>query len=63
MPPNNPDSLMSCLQCKGRLEPSGTEPHRHICEGCGQNYLLVMQLVPVPPLRRLLLPEITDDVG
>lgn len=39
--------VMRCLRCKGRLERSGKEPHRHICSDCGQHYFLQMQLVPV----------------
>lgn len=39
---------MRCLRCKGtELMRSGREPHRLICNGCGQNFLVVMQLVPV----------------
>lgn len=45
------DSGMRCLQCQGDLEPSGQEPYRHICVKCGQNYLIVVQMVPVEPLR------------
>jgi predicted amidophosphoribosyltransferase len=60
MPPENPTSLMFCARCKSQLEPSGSEPHRHICKGCGQNYLLVMQLVPVDPMRLPMLPEKND---
>ena len=63
MPLESPTSLMFCTRCKGALEPSGSEPHRHICKECGQNYLLVMQLVPVAPMRALMLPEKDDDAG
>lgn len=45
-------SVMHCLWCKGFLVASGVEPHRYICERCSQNYHLVMQLVPVEPLRQ-----------
>lgn len=40
-----------CTYCSGELGPSGVEPHRHICKGCGQNFHLVLQLTPVSPLR------------
>lgn len=44
---NAPTSVMRCLRCKSACQRSGREPHRVVCEGCGQNYLVVMQLVPV----------------
>ena len=53
-------SMMRCARCKGYLVAHGVEPHRYVCEACGQNYHLVMQLVPVEPLRQpvvLALPE------
>ena len=40
-------SLMRCLRCRGRLEKTGREPYRFACGACGQNYMVVMQLVPV----------------
>lgn len=43
-------SVLRCLRCKGLLMASGVEPHRHICGKCGQNYHLVLQIVPVEPL-------------
>lgn len=48
---DNEASLTVCLQCKSRLEPSGQEPYRFVCPCCGQNYVLVAQLVPTEPLR------------
>jgi hypothetical protein len=47
-------ALMRCNGCGSDLAPSGQEPHRFICTKCGQNYLAVMQLVPVPPRPPLL---------
>ncbi len=42
-------SMLRCLRCKNiGLMQSGREPYRHICERCGANYHIVMQLVPVP---------------
>jgi hypothetical protein len=41
--------FIRCLKCRGQLDPSGVEVHRHICRECGQNYLAVLQFVPVPP--------------
>jgi len=59
-----PTSLMRCIQCRGLLQPSGQEPHRFVCEKCGQNYLAVFQLVAVEPARRPLLGEPErGDVG
>lgn len=54
-----------CPRCKGQLLPSGYEPHRRICEGCGQHYHAVLQYVPVdaPPNRDLLLPKPGDDAS
>ena len=54
MPDDSPSpvSLMRCSSCRNQLSVSGQEPHRFICSGCGQNFHLVMQLVPVEPLRR-----------
>jgi hypothetical protein len=49
------DSSMRCM-CGSDLVPSGQEPHRFVCSKCSQNYLAVMQLVPVPP-RPLLLSQ------
>lgn len=55
---------MVCLRCRGALEPSGSDPCRHICTDCNQNYLLVLQLVPVKPIYRpLLLASSEDDVA
>lgn len=54
-------NVMQCLRCRGRLEPSGSEPHRHVCSNCGQNYFLVLRLVPVDPLRPPMLPEGKDS--
>jgi len=51
--------LMRCSKDRASLIQSGQEPHRFVCEVCGQNYLAVMQLVPVEPLRRLQLPPET----
>jgi len=48
---------MRCSKDRSTLVQSGQEPHRFVCEACGQNYLVVMQLVPVEPLRRLQLPS------
>lgn len=48
--------VMKCLVCSGTLERSGQEPQRLICCVCGQNFLAVLRLVPVEPLRRLELP-------
>jgi len=44
---DNSASLMRCLRCKSVCQSSGREPHRVVCQGCGQHYLVVMQLVPV----------------
>ena len=52
--------MMRCTRCKGFLVASGVEPHRHICEACGQNYHLVMRLVPVEPLRQVVLPALPE---
>lgn len=54
-----------CPRCKGQLQPSGIEPHRHVCEGCGQHFQAVLQFVPVEPVRRRpeLLLEPGDDAG
>ena len=54
------ESLMLCLRCRGHLAPSGQEPHRFVCEKCGQNFLVVMSLVPVDPVRLPALPEAAD---
>ena len=54
------DGLMLCLRCRGHLAPSGQEPHRFICEKCGQNFLAVMLLIPVDPVRLPALPEVGD---
>jgi hypothetical protein len=51
---------MCCLRCRGLLLPTGQEPHRFVCEHCGQNYLVVLQLVPVDPLRPLALTDPND---
>lgn len=56
------DNLVVCPRCRGRLQASGLEPQRLICEKCGQNYMFVLQLVPVEPARPLMLPE-GDDAG
>ena len=56
-----PVSLMRCIECRSHLMPSGLEPHRLICMGCGQNYFLRMQLVKTDPLRRLALPGSVED--
>jgi len=58
MPNENVDvGLMRCSKDRATLVQSGQEPHRFVCEACGQNYMVVMQLVPVEPLRRLQLPS------
>ena len=57
-----PESVMVCPQCRARLVTSGQEPNRYICEKCGQDFLLCMTLVPVPPARPLVLLE-TNDVA
>jgi hypothetical protein len=58
MPDNlpRPEAHMRCLHCKHPLEASGQEPYRYVCSACGQNFVAVMQLVPVEPLRPLQLP-------
>ncbi len=58
MPPNNSDAggLMRCTKDRAFLVQSGQEPTRFICEAGGQNYMVVMQLVPIEPLRRVPLP-------
>lgn len=63
MPEENEDPtlLMRCSGCRGQLEPSGQEPSRFICSDCGQNFHLVMQLVPVEPLHRPALLESGDN--
>ncbi len=44
---------MRCAHClNGDLERSGQEPHRYVCAGCGQNFFLIMSLVPTAPLVR-----------
>jgi len=50
---------IKCLRCSGRLESTGVSPDRLECSECGQNYLVVVQiqLTPVEPLIRNLLPE------
>lgn len=51
LPPND-RGQMRCLRCRSlQLEHSGMEPYRYICKGCGQHFLVVMQLVPVEPKR------------
>lgn len=41
---------LRCLRCSSRdMHRSGREPYRVICSGCGANFFLVMQLVPVEP--------------
>lgn len=45
---------MTCLRCRGVLHPSGQEPHRFVCSKCGQNFLAVFQIIPVPPRESLL---------
>ena len=50
--------LMRCTKDRALLIQSGQEPTRFICELCGQNYMVAMQLVPVEPLRRVPLPEL-----
>lgn len=57
---STPCGLMRCTTCRGFLQPSGREPHRYICESCGQNFFVVMQLVPVDPAHRPLLPEVSE---
>jgi hypothetical protein len=63
MPGETPDSgpLMRCSVCHSFLTQSGQEPHRFVCPKCGQNYHLIVNLVPVDPLRRLALPEGEND--
>lgn len=55
-----PESLMVCPQCRVRLVVSGQEPNRYVCEKCGQNFLLCMTLVPVPPVHAMALLENND---
>ena len=55
------ESLMRCSTCRGLLAQSGLEPHRYICSSCGQNFFLVMRLVPVEPLHRPALLEEGKD--
>jgi hypothetical protein len=50
---------IKCLRCKGRLESTGISPDRLECSECGQNYLVVIQMVPVEKRSRNLLPENT----
>jgi len=45
--------LMRCTKDRAFLVQSGQEPTRFVCEACGQNYMVAMQLVPVEPLRRV----------
>ncbi len=50
------DAHLRCLRCSSTdLARSGREPHRHICQSCGQHYFLVLQMVPVPSDNRPLL--------
>ncbi len=57
MPNESSTELMiRCSVDRAFLTQNGQEPHRYICPQCNANYMLVMQLVPVPPLRRLALP-------
>ena len=52
--PNSKMSMgdhMRCLQCKGVLQASGQEPYRFVCGDCGQNFVAVLQLMPVDPRR------------
>jgi len=51
--PVSADDFIRCPQCRGQLLPSGVEVHRHVCEGCGQNYHAILQFVPVDPIRRV----------
>ena len=44
---------MRCTKDRSALVQSGQEPHRFVCEKCGQNYMVVMQIVAVEPLRPL----------
>jgi len=46
------EDFIRCLKCEGRLEPSGVEVHRHICQECGQHYHAVLQFIPVDPIHR-----------
>jgi len=43
------EGLTRCLRCKDFLTPSGKEPHRLVCPSCGQNFFVVLQLIPVDP--------------
>ena len=43
--------LMRCLRCRNVLHQSGREPYRFVCSSCGQNFIAVMQLVPVDSSR------------
>jgi hypothetical protein len=45
--------FIRCLKCRGRLLPSGVEVHRYACSNCGQEYLAVLQFVPVDPIQRV----------
>lgn len=53
-------SVLRCLRCKGLLEASGVEPHRHICKSCGQNFHLVLQMIPVEPLTPFGVPALPE---
>ena len=57
------EGSMWCTQCRGHLVSSGQEPHRFVCEECGQNFLAILQLVPVEPARRPLLTEGDESAG
>lgn len=50
---------LACLRCKdrSRLQRTGREPYRLECPTCGQNYFVVMQLIPVPSDDRPMLGE------
>lgn len=40
--------ILRCLRCSSLdIVRSGKEPYRHECVGCGQHYIVVLQLVPV----------------
>jgi len=54
-------SFMRCLRCKGSVLASGSDPTRHTCEDCGQNYRMVLRLEPVDPPRPDTLPLLPES--
>lgn len=55
--------VMKCARCKGTLSQSGQESYRLICDGCGQNYFAVMQLMPTEPKERKLIEDVGGSEG